>query len=266
MLELSHVSKSFASHLFARGRVQAVEDVSLYVPGGSAFGILRNSGCGKTTLARMMLGLIRPDSGQILLDGEDLSALSGRKLRLVRRKIQLLFQHPESALDPNMKVRDSLMEPLLVHHIGSDGEEREARLRRVLELAYIDRGLLDRYPHQISGGEAQRICVARALLLEPKVLVLDEPTSMLDVSVQAEILSLLQTLRATLRVTCVLISHDLAVLRCFADQLAVMLDGRIVEQAPPEVLFVAPQHPFTRQLVENDRYFQQAWTAGTPRP
>lgn len=255
MLELSHVSKTFASNLFTRQRIRAVEDVSLRVADGSAFGILGNSGCGKTTLARMMLGLIRPDSGHILLDGEDISALSGKKLRLARQQIQLLFQHPESALDPNMRVRDSLMEPLIAHHLGVDREDREQRLRRAMELAFLDQGLLSRYPHQISGGEAQRVCVARALLLEPKVLVLDEPTSMLDVSVQAEIFSLLQSLKESLRLTCILISHDLAVLRCFVDDLAIMQDGHIVEQAPPDVLFSAPQHEFTRQLVENDHYF-----------
>lgn len=147
------------------------------------------------------------------------------------------------------------MEPLIAHHLGVDREDREQRLRRAMELAFLDQGLLSRYPHQISGGEAQRVCVARALLLEPKVLVLDEPTSMLDVSVQAEIFSLLQSLKESLRLTCILISHDLAVLRCFVDDLAIMQDGHIVEQAPPDVLFSAPQHEFTRQLVENDHYF-----------
>lgn len=257
MLELSHVSKSFASSLFSRQRVRAVDDVSFRVPDGLAFGILGNSGCGKTTLARMMLGLTRPDSGQILLDGEDLFA---GDLRRTRRRIQLLFQHPESALDPNMRVRDSLLEPLLAHRLCATPAEREERLRRAMALTLIDEGLLGRYPHQISGGEAQRVCVARALLLEPKILVLDEPTSMLDVSVQAEIFSLLQSLRASLNLTCILISHDLAVLRCFADELAVMQDGRIIEQGPPERLFSRPEQPFTRQLVENDRYFHDTDT------
>lgn len=256
MLELSHVSKSFASRLFGAKRIPAVEDVSFTVPDGSAFGILGNSGCGKTTLARMILGLIRPDRGQILLDGEVLSACSGKKLRLARRRIQLLFQHPESALDPNMRVWDSLAEPLTAHRLCRSRREREAAVRRVMELALIDEALLGRYPHQISGGEAQRVCVARALLLEPKVLVLDEPTSMLDVSVQAEIFSLLRTLRSTLGLTYILISHDLAVLRRSVDELAVMQDGRIIERGPAETLFSSPQQAFTKLLVENDRYFQ----------
>ena len=257
MLEVSHVSKSFAQTLFTRQQVRAVDDVSFCVADGTAFGILGNSGCGKTTLARMMLGLIRPDAGHIRLDGRDIFSLSGEQLRLERRKIQLLFQHPESALDPNMKIRDSLLEPLLAHRIGTDREDRERRVLRAMELTYLDAGLLERYPHQISGGEAQRACVARALLLEPKILVLDEPTSMLDVSVQAEIFSLLQNLRESLDLTCVLISHDLAVLRCFADELAVMKDGRIVEQAAPERLFSMPQHEFTRELIRNFEYMKR---------
>lgn len=255
MLELSHVSKSFASRLFGTKRVTAVEDVSFQVPDGRAFGILGNSGCGKTTLARMILGLIHPDSGQVLLDGEPLSAFSGSRLRQARRQIQLLFQHPESALDPNMRVGDSLAEPLTAHRICRSREEKEAAIRRVMELALIDEVLLGRYPHQISGGEAQRVCVARALLLEPKVLVLDEPTSMLDVSVQAEIFSLLRTLRSSLGLTYILISHDLAVLRHAVDELAVMQDGRIIEQGTPDALFSAPKQEFTKRLVENDRYF-----------
>ena len=255
MLELVHLRKTFAGRLFGPKRVTAVADVSLRVPDGTAFGILGNSGCGKTTLARMIPGLIRPDSGEVLLDGEPLSACTGQRLRLARRRVQLLFQHPESALDPNMRIRDSLEEPLIAHRLCGGREAREEKLRQIAELTRIDRGLLDRYPHQISGGEAQRVCIARALLLEPKVLILDEPTSMLDVSVQAEIFSLLQRLRDSLGLTCLLISHDLSVLRRTVDELAVMQAGRIIEQGEPEALFSAPKEEFTRQLVENDRYF-----------
>ncbi len=257
MLRVVHVSKTFAAGPFSQKRISAVNDVSFHVPAKTSFGILGNSGCGKTTLARMMLGLIRPDSGHILVDGEDITARRSQ-LQRQRRTIQLLFQHPESALDPHLRIQDSLLEPLLAHRLAPDSETRQRKLEQVMALTRISTGLLGRYPHQISGGEAQRICIARVLLLEPKILVLDEPTSMLDVSVQAEIFALLRSLQSSLGLTYVLISHDLEIMRRFTDHLAVMQNGRFVEQGPPDFLFDCPRHPFTKELVENERFFSIA--------
>lgn len=254
MLELSHVTKTFSVSPFSKKRIRAVDDISFHVSAGTSFGILGNSGCGKTTLARMMLGLIRPDSGHILVNGEDITLHHENILRQ-RRTIQLLFQHPESALDPHLRIRDSLIEPLIAHRLTSDKQEQQRRLQEAMDLTHISASLLDRYPHQISGGEAQRICIARVLLLGPKIIVLDEPTSMLDVSVQAEIFALLRSLQESLGLTYVLISHNLEIMRRFTDQLAVMQNGHFVEQGTPESIFSCPQHTFTQQLVENNLYF-----------
>lgn len=254
MLEVKNLTREFESRLFSRDKIQAVKCVSFQVKKGITLGIAGNSGCGKSTLARMIAGLLKPTKGEIYLNGVPLDQLGGKKE--ISRKIQLIFQHPENALDPSMRIRDSLLEPLKIHGIcRGDSRGRQERMKKIMELAHIGEELLSRYPHQISGGEAQRICIGRMLLLEPEVVLLDEPTSMLDVSVQAYILNLLKSLQKKMGFTYLIISHDLEMLRCVCDELLIMNQGEILERGKPEQIFQKPQHPFTRELVDAFTYF-----------
>ena len=221
MLKVSHISKTFTGGIIKKTRVEAVKDVSFTVQDGKTFGIVGNSGCGKSTIANMLLSLIKPDSGTIEIDGT----------------IQIIFQHPETSLDPAKKIGYSLEEPMIIH--------------RILDLVDLGEELLDRYPHQISGGEAQRIMIARALSLDPKILILDEPTSMLDVSVQAQVMTLLKELQKKLVLSYLFISHDLDVVRWFCDEIAVMEEGKFVETGRTEDVIGHPKTEFTKKLVEN---------------
>lgn len=256
MLEVTHLSKEFQNRLLAGGKIQAVKDVSFSIPQGKTLGIVGNSGCGKSTIARLIAGLIQPDSGQILLDGKDVKSFHTRKQR--SRQIQLIFQHPENALDPSMRICDSLLEPLRIHHICKTKEEMESKLAEIMELTHIEEELLSRYPHQISGGEAQRVCLGRMVMLKPKLVILDEPTSMLDVSVQAYIMNLLKELQERQGFTYFIISHDLEVLSWISDEILIMNDGKIIERGEPEKIFSCPEQPFTRNLVEAFTYFDPA--------
>ena len=224
MLKVSHISKTFTGGIIKKTRVEAVKDVSFTVQDGKTFGIVGNSGCGKSTIANMLLSLIKPDSGTIEIDGT----------------IQIIFQHPETSLDPAKKIGYSLEEPMIIHRMY-DKAGRKARVRE----------LLDRYPHQISGGEAQRIMIARALSLDPKILILDEPTSMLDVSVQAQVMTLLKELQEKLGLSYLFISHDLDVVRWFCDEIAVMEEGKFVETGRTEDVIGHPKTEFTKKLLEN---------------
>ena len=224
MLKVSHISKTFTGGIIKKTRVEAVKDVSFTIQDGKTFGIVGNSGCGKSTIANMLLSLIKPDSGTIEIDGT----------------IQIIFQHPETSLDPAKKIGYSLEEPMIIHRMY-DKAGRKARVRE----------LLDRYPHQISGGEAQRIMIARALSLDPKILILDEPTSMLDVSVQAQVMTLLKELQEKLGLSYLFISHDLDVVRWFCDEIAVMEEGKFVETGRTEDVIGHPKTEFTKKLVEN---------------
>lgn len=248
MLEVREVSKTFENRLFSKEKIQAVKQVSFTLEAGKTLGIAGNSGCGKSTLVRMIAGLIPMDSGEILLHGEPMSRMKGRKQR--SRMVQMIFQHPESALDPSMRVRDSLLEPLRIHGEGREKGREQKKLEEVMELVHIEEGLLDRYPHQISGGEAQRVCIGRMLMLEPEIVLLDEPTSMLDVSVQAYIMNLLKELQKKTGFSYLFISHDLEILRWICDDILIMKEGEIIERGKPEEIFSHPVHPFTKELVE----------------
>ena len=233
MLKVSHISKTFTGGIIKKTRVEAVKDVSFTVQDGKTFGIVGNSGCGKSTIANMLLSLIEPDSGTIEIDGT----------------IQIIFQHPETSLDPAKKIGYSLEEPII--HRMYDKAGRKARVRELLDLVDLGEELLDRYPHQISGGEAQRIMIARALSLDPKILILDEPTSMLDVSVQAQVMTLLKELQEKLGLSYLFISHDLDVVRWFCDEIVVMEEGKFVETGRTEDVIGHPKMEFTKKLVEN---------------
>ena len=227
--------------------VRAVDGVDLSLAPGEALGLVGESGCGKSTVARLVLRLIPPTEGSIRFDGQEIATLSDSALRPLRRHIQLIFQNPHAALNPRRTVFASVAEPLVVQ--GAAGAGLPVRVARLLEQVGLPEGFLWRYPHELSGGQKQRVCIARALALEPRLLVLDEPTSALDVSVQAQILEFLQDLRARLGLAYLFISHNLAVVRQVCDRVAVMYLGRIVEEGPAERLFAAPRHPYTRALV-----------------
>jgi oligopeptide/dipeptide ABC transporter ATP-binding protein len=229
--------------------VIAVDDVSFKVAGGTTLGVVGESGSGKSTLARCLLGLVRADSGRIEVLGTNVTATGDRELRAWRKNAQIVFQEPHESLDPRLRVEDAIAEPLAIHSMLY-GEARNTRVAELLGLVALDPSLAARYPHQLSGGQAQRVNLARALATEPHVLVLDEPTSSLDVSVRAGILQLLAELQRRLGLTCVLISHDLPTIRSMCDRIAVMYLGRMVEFGDAESVLAHPCHPYTEYLLE----------------
>ncbi|HMB76081.1 MAG TPA: ATP-binding cassette domain-containing protein [Kiloniellaceae bacterium] len=254
LLELRNLCKHYGGRrdIFGRRRqgVKAVDGVSLAVARGSTLGVVGESGCGKSTLARMLVGLMAPTSGDILFDGENLVDTLRRDRLAFRRKVQMVFQDPMSALNPRKTIKESLEAPL-VSLLGMGRDARASRVVELMELVSLRPEFLDRYPHEFSGGQCQRIGIARALAAEPELLVLDEPVSALDVSVQAQILKLLKTLQARLGLTYVFISHDLAVVENLCDQVVVMYFGRVVERGPREELFGKPQHDYTKLLLSS---------------
>jgi peptide/nickel transport system ATP-binding protein len=255
ILTVESVSKTFtlrAGRFFAKPRtVRAVADVSLALEGGRTLGLVGESGSGKTTVSKMIMRALAPDSGRILFDGgagpQDVHALSGDALFAYRRTVQFVFQDPYASLDPRRTVRQILSEPMEIH--GVEPEERRRRCRELMAMVGLETAALSRYPHAFSGGQRQRIGIARALSLEPRLLVLDEPVSALDVSVQAQILNLLKDLQKALGLSYLIVSHNLAVIDYMADTISVMCRGRIVEEAPRAALFRQPAHPYTRALL-----------------
>jgi len=231
------------------GTVKAVSGVSFTVRKGETFGLVGESGCGKTTTGRLVVALEKPTSGKVNFEGQELSALRGRRLRMRRRELQLMFQDPYSSLDPRMRVRSIIREPLVIQHVGTRREQEE-RVSEVLAEVGLSPKAGDLYPHEFSGGQRQRIGLARALVLQPKLIVADEPVSALDVSVQAQILNLMRALQERHGLTYILISHDLAVVKYLADTIGVMYLGKLVEVAPAEDLYARPAHPYTRGLID----------------
>jgi len=254
LLQVQNLSKTFPGRggLLSRPRpgVRAVVEVDLAVARGRTLGVVGESGCGKSTLARMLVGLLTPSSGQVRLGGEDLVGLRDRDPRAFHRRVQFVFQDPVASLNPRKTVRQILAGPLRTL-TDLDRQGREARIGELMQVVNLRPEFIDRYPHEFSGGQAQRIAIARALAPDPELLVLDEPVSALDVSVQAQVLKLLGRLQRELGLTYVFISHDLAVVEYLSDRVAVMYLGAVMEEASREDLFARPRHPYTRVLLRS---------------
>ena len=247
LLEARNLSKTFPAR-DGKGLVQAVSDVTLALEEGETLGIVGESGCGKSTLARMLLRLIEPSGGEVLFGGQNLLSLGKAEMRARRRDIQIVFQDPYASLDPRMNIAQIIAEPLEIHGIGN-GTTRADKVRELLSLVGLDPAAAARYPHEFSGGQRQRIGIARAIALEPRLIVLDEPVSALDVSIQSQILNLLDDLKTRLRLSYIFISHDLSVVQHVSDRVAVMYLGRVVEEGTAEAVLRAPRHPYTQALI-----------------
>jgi oligopeptide/dipeptide ABC transporter ATP-binding protein len=251
LLDVRALRKDFIAGkgaLAPKTRIRAVDDVSFSIGRGETLGLVGESGCGKTTTGRLILRLLEATAGSVFFRGRDVLTLRGQEIRALRRDMQIIFQDPFGALNPRMTAGELIMEPLVIHGVG-DGVARERRLRRLLDMVGLATYQAGRFPHEFSGGQRQRICIARALALEPAFVVCDEAVSALDVSVQAQILNLLQDLRNELGLTYLFISHDLGVVRHISDRVAVMYLGRMVESGAKQAIFDRPLHPYTQALL-----------------
>ncbi len=253
LLDVRTLGKRYAlpreSLFTAAPALQALDDVSFTLSAGKSLGVVGESGSGKSTLARLVMALEAPSSGQVLLDGVDLHALPAAALRAARAKFQMVFQDPFGSLDPRMRVARIVAEPLESLAIASSAEERRAKAASMLDAVGLRSADLDKFPHQFSGGQRQRIAIARALITHPRLIVADEPVSALDVSVQAQVLNLMQELQEHFGLSYLFISHDLAVVDLVCDEILVLQHGSVVERGDPDQLFKDAQHPYTRQLI-----------------
>ena len=231
------------------GQVKAVDGVSFAVYPGETLGIVGESGCGKSTTGRSLLRLETPTAGTVIFDGADIFAHSARTMRTLRSQLQMVFQDPYASLNPQLRIGDLLAEPLIAHHRTGRGEARE-RVRRILQTVGLNEQYVNRYPHELSGGQRQRVGIARALILDPKLVVCDEPVSALDVSIQAQVLNLLRDLQSELGLTYIFISHGLGAIKYISDRIIVMYLGKIMEAAPTTEIFARPKHPYTEVLLD----------------
>ncbi len=251
VLEVKALAKSFwiKEGLFGKREFKAVQGVNFKLRKGHTLGVVGESGSGKTTMGLTLLRLHDPTHGEVIFDGQDLLKLSASERQTMRRRIQIVFQNPYASLNPRFTIGQTLVEPMVIHRIGANTDEREQRARSILEKVGLDGSAFGKYPHEFSGGQRQRVAIARALTLDPEVLVLDEAVSALDVSVQAQVLNLLRDLQDELGLSYVFISHDLAVVRFISDEVLVMKDGIVVEQASTEQILAAPREEYTQRLL-----------------
>ena len=246
LLEVKNLKKYFKT---PRGMLHAVDDVSFTIERGKTLGVVGESGCGKSTTGRSILRLIEPTSGQVLFDGKDVLRLSEKEMRNMRRDMQIIFQDPFSSLDPRKSIAQIIGEPIDIYKLAKNKRDRENMILELMDTVGLARRFYSSYPHELDGGRRQRIGIARALAVNPKFIVCDEPVSALDVSIQAQILNLLDELQQNRGLTYMFITHDLSVVRYFSDEIAVMYLGQLVEKAPAEELFDHPVHPYTRALL-----------------
>ncbi|MDO4488144.1 MAG: ABC transporter ATP-binding protein [Eubacteriales bacterium] len=246
LLEVKNLQKYFSTPC---GMLHAVDNVSFTIEKGKTLGVVGESGCGKTTCGRTILRLTEPTGGQVLFEGKDVSKFKGRELAHLRRDMQIIFQDPFSSLDPRMSISQIIAEPIKYNKLLHSKADIDARVLELMDTVGLSRRMVNSYPHELDGGRRQRVGIARALALNPKFIVCDEPVSALDVSIQAQILNLLDELQDDLGLTYMFITHDLAVVNHFADDIAVMYLGQLVEKAPAEELFENPLHPYTKALL-----------------
>lgn len=246
ILEVNHLKKYFNT---PNGPLHAVDDISFTIQKGKTLGIVGESGCGKSTTGRVILQLIEPTSGEVFFKGQNIFKYNKRKVRALTKDIQLIFQDPFGSLNPRKTVSETIMEPMTIHKIGANKQERLERVYELMETVGLAERLVNSYPHELDGGRRQRIGIARALAVDPDFIVCDEPVSALDVSIQAQILNLLQDLQDERNLTYIFITHDLSVIYHIADDIAVMYLGKIVEKAPSELLFESKAHPYTQALI-----------------
>ena len=246
ILEASDLSVSFETDA---GEVQAVRDVSLSLKEGEVLAIVGESGCGKSTTGRVILRLLEATSGQVLFEGKDILSLSEREMREMRREMQIIFQDPFSSINPRKSISETIAEPIRRHRIITNKREREEKVFEIMKTVGLAERFYNAYPHELDGGRRQRVGIARALALNPKFIVCDEPVSALDVSIQAQILNLMQELQEQMGLTYMFITHDLSVVNHFSDEIAVMYLGQIVERAPTDEIFEHPVHPYTQALL-----------------
>ena len=254
LLQVKGLKKYFPLQKSFFGKVQsyvkAVDEVSFDVEKGSTLGLVGESGCGKTTLGRTLLYLTKPSSGSVFYNDRDISQLNKKEMKKLRQKMQIIFQDPYASLNPRMTIGSSIMEPMIIHNLYPDKEERVARVESLMEQVGLEKNMRNRYPHEFSGGQRQRICIARAIAIEPEFIVCDESVSSLDVSIQAQILNLLKDLQEKLNLTYIFISHDLTVVKFISDKIAVMNKGKIVEYNDSEEIYKNPKQDYTRKLIE----------------
>lgn len=262
MIELDTISKTFRSGYFSKQKKTAVADASLCIQKGETLGLVGESGCGKSTLGRVAIRLIEPSTGTVCFDGIELSSLSRSALRKIRPRMQMVFQDPDTVLDPMMTIERSIAEPIKIWH-KSSRHETDDRIMELLDTVGLQQDLISRYPFELSGGQKQRAAIARALALEPEFIVADEPTSALDLSVQAQILSLLKDVQKKRNLTLLFISHNLQVIQRMADSVAVMKDGMILETRKRSDLFSSPEHPYTKELI-TESYKTETWFGKDP--
>jgi oligopeptide transport system ATP-binding protein len=252
LLQVEGLKKYFPirNGVFGRiqGNVKAVDDLTFTIGRGETFGLVGESGCGKSTTGRTLLRLLEPTEGRVVFDGQDITKLSQQEMRKWRRDMQIVFQDPFASLNPRHNIKRILEEPLIVHGMGN-AKERNTRVRQLMDVVGLTQSYLHRYPHQFSGGQRQRIGIARALALNPKLIVADEPVSALDVSIQSQVINLMQDLQKEFQLTYIFIAHDLSVVKHICDRVAVMYLGRIVELADKEQLYRDPKHPYTQALL-----------------
>ena len=246
ILEVKHLKKYFNT---PKGTLHAVDDVSFTLERGKTLGIVGESGCGKSTTGRAILRLIEPTAGEVIFNGEDITKKNKEQMRLLRREMQLIFQDPYASLDPRKTVSEIIGEPLKLQKLIPDAKKRAERVHELMEVVGLADRLINTYPHELDGGRRQRIGIARALAMEPKLIICDEPVSALYVSIQAQILNLMQDLQEQMGLTYIFITHDLSVVNHFANDIAVMYLGQLIEKAPSVTLFDNPVHPYTKALL-----------------